>query len=123
MVRGKTREKPATELADEINKLTNDISHDKFELVFCPYRCGKIARFIIAAWAHQVQIIVWDKKGKTTTRRARKRKVVRKRRERRSKKDKADKKEIWPEYGEIDKDYSVMPSVDNFPDTSALGGA
>jgi hypothetical protein len=62
MVRGKTSERPATELADEINKLTNDISHDKFELAFCPYRCGKIARFIIAAWAHQMQIIVWDEK-------------------------------------------------------------
>ena len=39
-----------------------DDESDKYSIPF-PFtreRCGKIARIIIAAWAHQVQIISWD---------------------------------------------------------------
>jgi len=116
-------------LVQEIQKLLDDIKNENDEYAFCPYRCGKIAKFIIVAWAHQVQILEWDEEGDKGSTRGKENERGEEKRPKEDiqkggdEKNKFDDKESWLKYRELNVDYSVMPSVDNFPDISALGGA
>ena len=71
-----------------------DDESDKYSIPF-PFtreRCGKIARIIIAAWAHQVQIISWDEN------------------------------EFDERKEELNLNPYLMLKPETFPDVSALGG-
>jgi hypothetical protein len=124
---------PSLDLVREIKQLKEDIRREKDGMEFCPYRCGQITRFIIVAWAHQVQILVWDEnegdrstKGKESERgeeREQREDEQTKREDDEKKFEKFDEQKRWLKSRKRDVDYSVMPSVDSFPDISALGGA
>ena len=81
------------DLASDIKLLADSMFRDDDKVPFCRYRCGKIARFIIAAWAHQVKIVRWG--------------------------DESD--DELKEGREMDPIYRI-PEPEIFPHISALGG-